>query len=270
MSAGAPQNGRGYPQLARDVRRLVVLLFLAGCGMAVATLLRPAGGYRRALPLVWATLAGCGAGALLLLGLAALAVAVSRRSRLSDRSLADAAASYPVVAAALVVATIAVVAVSLWPRNDHQSVSGVTHAAFTKWQGDVVPVAVSFGQVLRGLAAAEHKPLSHRLQGGLARSRRTIRQLLIAVGAELAREAGSRQLHRLTSLLERAVRSAGAAAADLTAATSAASSSGRAAAKVAVRRARAELTAAALTTQKFTFEANGLGGRLAASPPPGS
>ena len=264
------QTSRWYPEFGRDARRLAVLLFVAATGMAVATLLRPAGGYRSALPLLRAALAGSGAAILLLLALAALVVAVSRRHRLSAGSVARAAGSYRVVVGALVVATMAIGAVSAWPQSDKRSVNGVTQAAFTQWQGNVVPLVVTFGHVLQALAAAEHAPRSHPLQDAATQSRRTVRRLLIGVGAELARHPDSSELHRLTAQLQRAVRSAGAAAADLAAAASAGSSSARTAARVTLRHARAELTAAALTTQKFTFQANRLGGQLAATALPAS
>lgn len=262
------QTTREYPELRRDVRRLAVLLFVAAAGLAVATLLRPAGGYRAALPLVRAVVVGSGGAILLLLVLAVLTVAVRRRPQLSTRSVCQMAGSVPVVSLAAVVAAIALVAISAWPAGDRKSSSGVSQAAFSRWQGEIVPLAVTFGHLLRTLAAADHEPQSGRLRDAL-QSQHALQRLGSQTQVVSIRYRRTPELHRLTSLLEQAVRHADAAAAQLAVRGSAAASPTPSATRTVRRRAEAELTAAALSAQAFTVQANGLGGRLAATSPPG-
>lgn len=240
---------------------LAVATFVVCAGLAVATLLRPAGGYDAALPLVRAILLGSGSGALVLVGLASAIVLASSGGERSVSAIGRAAASLP----AIVASTLVIVAIEVWPSSTIRSTDGVREATFARWQSTIVPLTVSFNHLLQALAAAQRAPDNPRLDAAARRAPSRLRRLARAVGLELTRDRGTPELQSITSEFARAIRYAAVSATDL----APPSTSVRGSHKAALSHAKAQLLLAAQATQKFTFRANGLGGRLAAVAGPG-
>lgn len=255
------------------MRWFAAALYLVVTALAVATVARPAHGYSRAAPLVVAMLGGAMAGVLALVCLAALVRVTAPRRGRPSASIARTARSYPVLGVAVAALTVAVVAVELWPQPSGGAGDAALKAAFSSWQRETVPLVLRYETAVRSLVPARGPA---RVDGAVVRARvlrarSTMHALDGALAAETERYRRSPQLRAVTAVFQQAVRLAGAAATDFAAAlparAGARGGTGAPARQIArrlLRRADAELRRSQQATQLFTFQANGLGGRLAA------
>lgn len=248
-------------------------LFVGLSALGMATVVRPPRGYSRTGPLVLAMVGGAAAGALALVCLAALVrVAARRRGRL-PASLGHTVSSYPVLAVAVAGLVIAVAAVELWPHDSRNTSDAALNAAFSGWQRATVPLVLTYARAVRSLVPATRltRVDSGALRARVLRAHRTLLALGRGIATEAERYRSSGQLRAMTMIFEQSVRLASSAAGGLGAVLRARRSShgapgaaARRAVRRLLRRADAALLRSQQAMQRFTLQANGLGGRLAA------
>ena len=258
---------------AQGVRWFAAALYLVVTALAMATVARPPHGYSRAGPLVLAMVGGAAAGALALVCAAALVRVSARRRGHPSASLARTASSYPVLGLALAALTVAIVAVELWPQGPARTEDAALKASFSRWQRETVPRVLTYVSAVRSLVPATRPARVDGavLRARVLRARAALRALGRALATESERYRRSPRLRAVTAIFQQAVRLASTAAADLGAALrarlsvrGASNPTARRIAQRLLHRAHAELRRSQQAMQLFTFQANGLGGRLSA------
>lgn len=257
----------------QTVRRLAGVLFVVVASLALATINRPPGAYRSAGAMLPPLLDGAAAGVLILVGGALVARAIPLGRCRDRRSVSFTTGSC--AALALGVATVAVAVAIFTTEMRSNATKRPTDAAlklaFVHWQADIVPLALTYGSAIRSMLPATRSGLarSERLRRRLARDVSKLDELARTVATDAGRYRRFRQLYALTPVFEQAIQLGSSAAADLAASLLARPSSGETTSAVRggrtlLRRANTKLRHSQLAMQRFTFEANGLGGRLTA------
>ncbi len=260
--------------LRKDIRRFASVLFVVVGALALATLRRPQRGYHSAGPLVLSSAIGAALAAALLLAYGAF-VAVAGTPRQDGRTRQSRVRVRVITAFALLACALTALGLGLPTHVARRPRNPALEKAFNAWLPQVVPRVLDYTDAVRMLA-----PALKQLDDIHQRTAQQARRRLSGPAAWLVREqTHDRQIAQLRSLdavFLTAVMRERAAAADyaalLTPRDRTRSSSAGTQARPArllrlMKRAHEELVRAQEAMQRFTFAANGLGGRLAAGVP---